>query len=1127
MKAIRPETAQLLYRELEKIAAQADKDPALRLGEVYRLFLALLLEATKTERLQFATLFARLAYICHKWRLDKKLQYYLHTFRKYGASQPAQLPAADLFQLGLKATTAAIEALSEAAIPPSLSTLLTVSWPLDFAPNAIQAFRSKARVVVLDEDPEKLQLIVRDEAAPEEIVRVQYHIADRNEPFTPGIKNLRSVFGFPVALNLLDVEIGVDGIYRPRAFVFAPDHLVDVSAIAGSVLDGTAFPWQYLLDKFLPKETTPSLMLGNIANFYLDELITRPETTYTELKSRVFRLNPLGFCLFSDREVVDMMGLSQKHYTNLRQVLEQVFAEQDIATSDCFVEPSFYSETYGLQGRLDVFYRQTEGLQPRTAIVELKSGKIFKPNVYGINHSHFTQTLLYDLLVRSTFGTPPDPLCYILYSGVEERPLRYAPTVKVQQYEALQLRNTLLGLEYQLAALGTGETTLTEQGRRLFGQLTGDHCPANLTFLRRDLNTFAGVYEGMNDLEKKYFVAFSGFIAREHRLAKTGVEGVENLNGQAMLWRNSGNQKRENFDILDFLEVRINKAGEEEPLLGLGRTDRTPELANFRVGDIAVLYPGQEEDGQAAALRNQVLKCTIVEIGPQHIWVRLRSRQRNAALLEKMPFWTIEHDLLDSSFNAQYRGLFEFAGMARPQKELLLGLRAPELPASPGKTSRPAGMTPEQETIFQKILASKDYFLLWGPPGTGKTSVMLRHLVAHFYEQREENLMILAYTNRAVDEICEAIESIGEHMRDQYLRIGSRYATESRFFERLLESNIEKISTRSALKSLIGDCRIVVGTVASIAGKPELFKLKTFHRAIIDEASQILEPSLVGLLPHFPWFALIGDHKQLPAVVSQDDAVSAVQDADLHAIGLNNLRQSLFERLYKRCIENGWTHAYAQLSHQGRMHQAIMDFPNGFFYEKTLQILPPGVWGYDRQVAPLETPAFADKWQANIFNARAIFIPTPIDESGALQKVNVYESATVADLVDYLAGHYAATGKVFHPGSIGVITPYRAQIALIRQTLSQNGFDPDQITVDTVERYQGGARDIIIISLCTNTLHQLNLLSSLSDEGIDRKLNVALTRAREQLIVLGNPELLAHSAIYRELISFCTVINRS
>jgi len=185
------------------------------------------------------------------------------------------------------------------------------------------------------------------------------------------------------------------------------------------------------------------------------------------------------------------------------------------------------------------------------------------------------------------------------------------------------------------------------------------------------------------------------------------------------------------------------------------------------------------------------------------------------------------------------------------------------------------------------------------------------------------------------------------------------------------------------------------------------------------------------------------------------------------------------------------------------------------------------VWGYDRQVAPLDALVVENGWYSQIFSARAIFIPTPVDERGAIQKVNVYESDAVADLVHYLFGHYKTTGKFFHPGSIGVITPYRAQIARIRQTLAQSGFDPDQITVDTVERYQGGARDIIIISLCTNTLHQLNILSSLSDEGIDRKLNVALTRAREQIIILGNPELLAHSAIYRELIGFCTVVNRS
>ena len=102
--------------------------------------------------------------------------------------------------------------------------------------------------------------------------------------------------------------------------------------------------------------------------------------------------------------------------------------------------------------------------------------------------------------------------------------------------------------------------------------------------------------------------------------------------------------------------------------------------------------------------------------------------------------------------------------------------------------------------------------------------------------------------------------------------------------------------------------------------------------------------------------------------------------------------------------------------------------------------------------------------------------------------------------------------------SIGIITPYRAQIAQIRQQLMIENIDVDNLTIDTVERYQGGARDIILISLCTNNLSQLDSLVSLSEEGVDRKLNVALTRARKHLVILGNRQLLMSNTIYGDLI---------
>jgi DNA replication ATP-dependent helicase Dna2 len=102
-----------------------------------------------------------------------------------------------------------------------------------------------------------------------------------------------------------------------------------------------------------------------------------------------------------------------------------------------------------------------------------------------------------------------------------------------------------------------------------------------------------------------------------------------------------------------------------------------------------------------------------------------------------------------------------------------------------------------------------------------------------------------------------------------------------------------------------------------------------------------------------------------------------------------------------------------------------------------------------------------------------------------------------------------------------VITPYRAQIAQIKSVLEEQGAPLEQLTIDTVERYQGGARDVIIISLCTNSLNQLAMLTSLSEEGVDRKLNVALTRARNHIVIIGNPDLLNRSDIYRALIRYC------
>ena len=109
--------------------------------------------------------------------------------------------------------------------------------------------------------------------------------------------------------------------------------------------------------------------------------------------------------------------------------------------------------------------------------------------------------------------------------------------------------------------------------------------------------------------------------------------------------------------------------------------------------------------------------------------------------------------------------------------------------------------------------------------------------------------------------------------------------------------------------------------------------------------------------------------------------------------------------------------------------------------------------------------------------------------------------------------------------SIGVITPFRAQIAAILHLAHVCEIDLTGVTIDTVERYQGGARDIIIMSGAANHIRALEKISSLNFEGVDRKLNVAITRARQQFILTGVENILRQSEAYRDLIDACKRIN--
>lgn len=1090
----------LIYRSVYKIQEDGQLDDFGKMHALYHLFNMMLEEATKEEEINFTTLFSRIAYTGNIHKLEPQLLYYLHTFRR--AHEQNKIKANNVkqyLQLGYYIINTTTSIVWEPLKEKDFHLAQDISDYFKRNNSDVSSFRSLVECLVVAVDLEKFVIDFIDESDGSNILQAQFDISDKNEIFNRNISALGKFYQLPIHANLVDVEILKDGKYIPHAIVIKPDHLIDVTSVAET------FKWYgtdallYVVNKFRQKESSPSLMVGNIANYFLDVLIADPDTHFDVLKNSLFHLSPIEFALYDDQTIVDMMRKIEIHFLHLKKVVKEDFNRLQIDRAQSYLEPSFLSRAFGLQGRLDMLhYDETID---RYDIIELKSGKTFRTNTYGLNNNHYVQTLLYDLLIRSAFGAKLKPNSYILYSALDIDQLRYAPPVKAQQYEAMRIRNDLITLEQNLEnAHLLDNNVLSYMRLENFEKVSG--------YDKKAVKDFEDTFTSLSDIEKSYLEHYVGFIAREQSLSKTGVHGLNRSNGQAALWLENIEEKEERFGILSHLQVSSNQAEENPPILIMRRGGKTNPLANFRVGDIAVLYPF--DDSEKSVLSNQIFKCSILDINEHEVTIRLRSQQYNHGIFRKYKYWNIEEDSMDSSFNTMYRSIYRYCISDKKYRRLMLSQSAPTETPTP-TTVEIDHLTTEQNRILNEMIHAEDYYLLWGPPGTGKTSVMLKEVVKHLTQQKSETVLVLAYTNRAVDEICAAIKSIDPDNENAFVRIGSRYSCGEPYKPYLLDQKIKSMSRRSEITDLLSSTQLIVSTVSSIINRTEIHSMKDFDTIIIDEASQILEPMLVGLLSYANRYILIGDHQQLPAVVVQSPSKTKVTDNILLQSGVTDLRMSLFERLYLSCLSKGWDHAIGILSQQGRMHHQIMNFPNQHFYNGQLSLL-------QKLNRLTDTQPYLTNDQYPWISERTIYIDTPVD-SYYSWKTNTAEAETVRRLLQIIDESTLSNDKEIDESTVGVITPYRAQIAKIKYTMEDLDHAlTDLITVDTVERYQGGARDIIIISLCTNRLSQLESLVSLSTEGVDRKLNVALTRAKEQIIILGNREILSDDATYKKLI---------
>lgn len=1058
--------------------------------------------------LQCTDLAARINYVASQFSLTVQEKNALHTFRltSNDVLNRRKDPARDEFLRDVRSVGEAYCKMFSVSLPKELSDVLPEQKAgVSMKRGKMEVVR-RIRVSFDYADEDFLYVYPVDELS-DEPWRIRYNMEGKNGEFTEGVAD----FWPHAQLNLLDVKRLPDGTYLPGFIVLEPDYLIDISSLAECFRDYGSHPANYIMNRLVPIDNARPLLLGNIANLFLDEWIhaDEEEPDYLTSMKKAFRQYPIE--LAACEELLDAEKESaffndcRMHFDHIRQTVKETFQAPgyNLDRSDAVLEPSYICEALGVQGRLDYMQRDM------SSFIEMKSGKADEYALKGKiepKENNRVQMLLYMAVLEYSMGVDRrEQHPYLFYTRY---PLLYPARASwAQVRRIIALRNRIVANEY-----GTQMHNHPSYTARLLAQITpsvlnvkGLHGRFWEQYLSPSIVRFQEKLAGLDALEKAYFYTLYNFVTKELYASKSGNADSDNHTGAASLWLSTLDEKRESGEILYDLRIVENQASQPHKA---GITLQIPEydesfLPNFRLGDAVVLY---ERNRPADNVTNKlVIKGNIERLTTSEVRIRLRASQRNLSVFPSESLYAMEHDYMDATFRSMYLGLSAFMEANQDRRDLLLGRRFPLV--NKVEYSKKAHFIDDFERVACKAELARDYFLLVGPPGTGKTSRALRRMVEKFYAHPENHILLLAYTNRAVDEICASLDAIGEGL--EYIRVGSELSCDERFRPHLIENVLQPCRNRREVRQCLSTCRVYVGTVASVSSKTELFKLKRFDVAIVDEATQILEPQLLWILmgkstdgrDSVGKFVLIGDHKQLPAVVLQSKEESEVFDESLREIGLYNLKDSLFERLYRRHLDEENSSALDMLCRQGRMHPEVASFPNQAFYAGKL--LPVGL---PHQLEDTKNPV--------------VFIPSERDTGSISGKTNRDEARLVADWAERVWREEPESFDAYR--SLGIITPYRSQIALIRKELQAKGI-PDlmDVSVDTVERYQGSERDIVIYSCCVNYRYQLKFLSNQTEDGgvlIDRKLNVALTRARKRMIIIGVPELLKCDSIYNQLL---------
>jgi predicted DNA helicase len=435
-----------------------------------------------------------------------------------------------------------------------------------------------------------------------------------------------------------------------------------------------------------------------------------------------------------------------------------------------------------------------------------------------------------------------------------------------------------------------------------------------------------------------------------------------------------------------------------------------------------------------------------------------------------------------------------------------------------------------QEDAVNMVLRAKDVAIVHGPPGTGKTTTLVEAIRETL--MRENQVLVCAQSNMAVDWISEKLVDRGINV----LRIGNPTRVNDKMlsftYERRFEAHpdytqlwairkairelrshrkrgdekfhqkLESLKSRATEleirinNDLFGEARVIASTLVSSANR--LLDGHKFGTLFIDEAAQALEAACWIPLRRVSRVVLAGDHCQLPPTVKSIAALKA------------GLGKTLMERIVEMHPE-----AVTLLKIQYRMNDDIMRFSSNYFYGGQVESAPEvkyrSILDLDTPMTWIDTSAFADSVSdgSPVVSFKEEFV------GESFGRINKAEAEVTLLALQHYFNQIGKQRLLDERIDVGIISPYRAQAQYLRRLLMKREFFKPfrrYISVNTVDGFQGQERDVIVISMVrSNDDGQIGFLRDL------RRMNVAITRARMKLIILGDAPTLTRHPFYRQL----------